>query len=110
MVNNLKKKGVVFVTTASRDEAQSIAQALIEARLAACVTIFPVHSFYRWDGKVNSEDEWQLMIKTELDYFPQLSEKIKELHSYSVPEIIALAIAEGPPDYLNWLSQSLGAD
>jgi periplasmic divalent cation tolerance protein len=95
---------VVFVTCGEEDEAVTIAQTLVEERLAACVSIVPpVRSIYRWEGKIWDEEEFLLIIKTEKERFQNLQEKVKSLHSYSVPEIIGLPIVEGSPDYLKWL-------
>jgi periplasmic divalent cation tolerance protein len=104
---NLNGLGVVLVTASSEQEAKAIATTLIEAKLAACVNITPVHSFYIWEGKINSDPEWQLIIKTALDKFAELSEKVRELHSYSVPEIIALPIVAGSEAYLHWLQENV---
>jgi periplasmic divalent cation tolerance protein len=98
---------VVLVTASSKTEAEAIASALIESKLAACVSCFPVDSLYIWQGKVNSDQEWQLLIKTNLRLFDDLSEKIQELHSYEVPEIIALPIIAGSQTYLNWLGKNI---
>lgn len=87
--------GVVLVTVASLAEGQAIATKLIEAKLAACVNIFPIESIYLWQNKINQDAEYQLIIKTDLEKFAQLSAKIKTLHSYEVPEIIALPIKIG---------------
>ncbi len=95
---------VVLVTASSRLEAEKIAQALVEEKLAACVSFMPIHSIYTWKSELCQEDEWQLMIKTDLRQFEQLEIKIKQLHSYEVPEIIALPIIKGSADYLNWIS------
>jgi len=97
--------GVVLVTAASRAEAEAIAQALIQARLAACVSLMPIQSVYTWQDKVHQEEEWQLMIKTDLSQFANLEVKIREIHSYKVPEIIALRILEGSQPYLDWISE-----
>jgi periplasmic divalent cation tolerance protein len=99
--------GVVLVTAASQEEADAIASALVETKLAACVTLLPVRSIYTWQGKVNCESEWQLVIKTDLAYFSTLEAKIKELHSYQVPEIIALPIVAGSQSYLAWISDNV---
>ncbi len=99
--------GVVLVTASSQQEGEAIAQALVEAEMAACVTLMPVHSIYTWQGKVNSEPEWQLLIKTDLTHFPVLEKKIRELHSYEVPEIIALPILAGSEAYLQWISDNV---
>ncbi|MGB3311127.1 MAG: divalent-cation tolerance protein CutA [Nodosilinea sp.] len=95
--------GVVLVTAGSEAEADRLARHLVEVRLAACVSVFPVHSVYRWQGDVQSEPEWQLVIKTDLSQFKALSLAITQHHSYEVPEIIALPIVAGLPAYLSWL-------
>ncbi|ELR97781.1 divalent-cation tolerance protein CutA [Gloeocapsa sp. PCC 73106] len=97
---------IVLVTAPSQTEAEAIASSLITECLAACVSITPIHSFYRWQGQVHSDQEWQLVIKTTLDLFPSISEKIIELHSYEVPEIIAIPIVQGSSAYLNWIASN----
>jgi len=99
--------GVVLVTASSQEEGEAIASALVELKLAACVSLVPIHSIYTWQGKVNVEQEWQLTIKTDLSQFSVLSEKIKELHSYQVPEIIALPIVAGSQSYLDWIGENV---
>ncbi|MGL5834948.1 MAG: divalent-cation tolerance protein CutA [Waterburya sp.] len=99
--------GVVLVTVASLTEGKAIAISLIEAKLAACVNLFPLDSIYLWEGKINQEQEYQLIIKTDLNKFDELEAKIKTLHSYEVPEIIALPIIAGSNTYLDWLGASL---
>jgi len=98
---------LVLVTTASIEESELIAAALVESRLAACVNIFPISSIYRWQGQIQSDSEYQLFIKTDIQLFSDIEAKIKELHSYSVPEIIAIDIVAGSRSYLNWLGESL---
>lgn len=73
--------GVVLVTAGNMQEAKAIANALVEAKLAACVSLLPIHSIYTWQGELHKEQEWQLLIKTDLAQFPALEAKIKELHS-----------------------------
>ncbi|MDF5715046.1 MAG: divalent-cation tolerance protein CutA [Rhizonema sp. NSF051] len=99
--------GVILVTVPSVEEAEAMANALVEAQLAACVSLLPIHSIYRWKGELHKEQEWQLLIKTDLSQFSTLVVKIRELHSYEVPEIIALPIVEGSQPYLQWISQQL---
>lgn len=99
--------GIVLVTTGSQTEAETIASALVEAKLAACVSLTPIHSIYTWQGEVHSEQEWQLMIKTDLRAFGTLEAKIRELHSYEVPEIIALPIVAGTQSYLTWIGENV---
>jgi periplasmic divalent cation tolerance protein len=98
---------VVLVTCGTEDEAVEIAHALVEERLAACVNLIsPVRSIYRWEGKIWDEKEWMLIIKTQKKRFEELEKKVKSLHSYSVPEIIALPIIEGSASYLKWLEEN----
>ena len=98
---------VVFVTCGSEEEALKIAHALVEERVAACVNLVsPIRSIYRWEGKVCDENEWLLMIKTQMARFDDLETRVIALHSYSVPEIIALPIVKGYSSYLNWLKGS----
>lgn len=99
--------GVVFVNVASENEAKGIAKSLIEAKLAACVSIFPVHSVYNWQGDLCSEDSYNLLIKTDLDKFDTLESMLRELHSDEVPEIIALPILLGHAPYLQWMSEQI---
>ena len=99
-------KAVVLVTAGSLEEAEKIASALVEARLAACATIVPgVRSIYRWEGKVRNEQEVLLIIKTSHARFAALRDEVARLHSYTVPEIISLPIADGAESYLNWITQ-----
>jgi periplasmic divalent cation tolerance protein len=102
--------GVVFVTTSSRHQAEAIATALIQSQLAACVSFTPIHSMYTWKGEVCSDEEWQLIIKTDLNQFAALEAKILSLHSYEVPEIIALPIITGSSAYLNWMGTMIKSD
>jgi periplasmic divalent cation tolerance protein len=98
---------VVLITCGSEEEAAKIANSLVEERLAACVNIIsPVRSTYRWEGKIRDEREWMLIIKTQKRRFEELEKKVKSLHSYSVPEIIALPIVEGSASYLKWLEEN----
>lgn len=100
---------VVLVTCGSTKEAKSIANALVRNRLAACVNILtsPVRSIYRWKGKVETAKEYLLLIKTSRRRFVALEKEIRRLHSYEVPEIIALPIAAGSKPYLKWLVESV---
>lgn len=96
--------GIVLVTAATELEARGIAQTLVQAKLAACVNFYPVQSIYTWQGKTQQDPEWQLVIKTDLQRFGELAAKIQEIHSYDVPEIIALPIQAGAPPYLEWMA------
>ncbi len=100
---------VVFITASNEDEASKIARALVEARLAACVNVIRnIRSIYSWQGKIEDEAEVLLMAKTRRSLFEALSGKVKELHGYTVPEIIAVPIVEGSADYLRWLKDVTG--
>jgi len=98
---------LVLTTAGSDEQAESIARALVERRLAACVNITPVCSVYRWNGEVTREGERLLFIKTTEGRLPELRAAIRELHTYEVPEVIALPIAAGDPDYMRWLAESV---
>lgn len=95
--------GVVLVTTGSQEEALAIADDLVQAQLAACVNVSPIQSVYIWQGQVQRESEWQLVIKTDLANFEPLSARITAQHSYDVPEVIALPIVQGTDAYLSWV-------
>lgn len=101
-------KIVVLVTCGSAREARKIARALVERRLAACGNILeaPVRSIYRWKGKVETARECLLILKTSRRRFADLQRVVKELHSYDVPEIIALPISAGSAQYLKWIGES----
>jgi periplasmic divalent cation tolerance protein len=101
-------KRIVLSTAGSEDEARKIAQHLVEQHLAACVNIVPrIESVYRWQGKMESSQEWLLLIKTSAEKFARVHEAIRELHSYDLPECIAVSIEDGSAEYLAWLADSL---
>ena len=101
-------KRIVLTTSNSKDEAQKIAHHLVENQLAACVNIVPhILSVYRWQSKVESNDEWLLLIKTTSEKFPAVRDAIRELHSYELPECISIAIDDGSPEYLQWVGESI---
>lgn len=97
---------LVMVTVSSEAEGEKIAMALLSEKLAACVSIASVNSFYTWSGKINQDREWQLSIKTRFNLFEKLVNKIAALHSYDVPEIIALPLLAGSSAYLNWIGEN----
>ena len=105
----MTNKVVVLVTCANAAEARRIARRLVEARLAACVNIVdaPVRSIYRWKGKVESAREHLLVIKSSQRRLRALQRAVMRLHSYDVPEVIALPIAAGSGAYLKWLGECL---
>ena len=102
-------KFVVLVTCSTAAEARRIARAVVEAKLAACVNIFPsaVQSIYRWKGKVESARERLLLIKTSRKRLAKLQAAVERMHSYDVPEFIAIPIAAGSAAYLDWLEKCL---
>ena len=101
-------KIVVLITTSSEEEAHEIAELLINRRKAACVNIVPrVDSLFWWEGKLDSARESLLIVKTKASLFPEIVELVKRVHSYEVPEIIALPIIAGSEDYLTWLDTSV---
>lgn len=107
IIDMVAQYGIVLVTASSRTEAEAIAHTLVEGKLAACVGLMPIHSVYTWKGDICSSDEWQLIIKTDLNQFDALAVMVAQVHSYEVPEIIALPIVAGSPSYLQWISQQI---
>ena len=104
-------KVLVLSTAGSEKEANQIAHALVEQRLAACVNIVPkIKSVYRWQEKIEESEEWLLVIKTRKKVFPALRDAICELHSYDVPECISVNIKDGSNDYLKWIEDSVKAE
>lgn len=100
---------VVYITAPNEEEAARIAKALVEERLAGCINIVKdIRSIYSWQGKIEDEPEVLMIAKTHRNLFETLKNRTKELHSYTVPEIIAIPIIEGSEDYLNWLKQVTG--
>ncbi len=95
---------IVMVTTATQDEAGKIADHVVRSRLAACASTIPtVRSTYWWEGKMMNDEESLLLIKTTSDKFHSLEETIQKIHSYKVPEIIAIPVSKGFPPYLEWV-------
>lgn len=101
---------LILNTTDTRDLAEKIASALVDSHEAACVNIIPgIRSVYRWQGKVCDEEECLLLIKSSAEKFEAVRATIRRLHSYNVPEIIAVPVTAGDPDYLAWLSSSVSS-
>lgn len=100
---------VVLCTASSVEDAEFIARELVERRLAACVNVVPgVSSIYRWRGEVERSEEVQLLIKTSVERFEALREAVLKLHTYELPELVALEVRAGHAPYLEWLAESLG--
>lgn len=98
---------IVFITTASEDEASAIGRAVVSQRLAACTNILALKkSIFEWEGKICEESEFLMIVKSRLDLFEELSVVVKGLHSYKVPEIVAVPMITGSPEYLNWVMQN----
>lgn len=102
---------IVLVTCPTLALSRKIARAAVQKRLAACVNVVPspVESFYTWKGKLETAREHLLLIKTSTACLPQLEREVKRLHTYDVPEFIALPVTEGSTDYLSWLSESVAS-
>jgi periplasmic divalent cation tolerance protein len=99
---------IVLVTTSSKQEAEKIAQHLLDERLIACANIIsPVSSLFQWSGKTERAKEHLILMKSRKNLFKKISETVKALHSYLVPEILALPIIEGSKTYLDWLESCL---
>jgi periplasmic divalent cation tolerance protein len=95
---------IVLITAGSEEEARKIAGSLVEGKKAACVNIVPgVDSLFRWEDRLDSAQESLLLVKTKASLFPEIVEMVKRMHSYEVPEILALPIIAGSEDYLKWL-------
>jgi len=100
----------VLVTTGSEQQAVSIARALVGERLAACVNIVgPVRSIYRWRDAVEDDREYLLIIKTRAALYAKVERRVRELHTYEVPEVLALSADRGSPPYVEWLLESTGS-
>jgi periplasmic divalent cation tolerance protein len=98
----------VTTTTEKREDAERIARSLVETRLAACVQILgPIESIYRWKGKIETAVEWLCLIKSQEENFGAIEQAIRSLHLYETPEIIAVPVAAGSRDYLDWLRGQL---
>jgi len=107
MTGQTENEIVIFITAPNEDEAVRIARSLVEAHLAACANIVRnIRSIYTWQGSVQDDTEVLMVVKTRKGLFEAVSARVRELHSYDVPEIIALPIIDGSPDYLNWLRES----
>jgi periplasmic divalent cation tolerance protein len=96
---------IILVTCKDKQEAEKITQSLLKEHLIACANIVnPVTSFFHWHGKIDRAEECLIVMKSRMDLFSQVAERVKGLHSYEVPEILALPIVEGSKAYLDWMA------
>jgi periplasmic divalent cation tolerance protein len=101
---------IIFVTTKDRTEAEQLSQSLLKDRLIACANLVnPIDSFFFWQNKIERADECLIIMKSRLDLFKQIEERVKGLHSYEVPEVLAFPIVDGSKDYLDWMETVLQA-
>ena len=101
-------KIVVLSTCATQEEAERIARALLDERLAACVNVIPgIRSYYRWKGAIESANECLLVVKSSRELFNSIGAVLEKEHSYEVPELLALPVVEGATNYLNWFLANL---
>ena len=102
---------LVYVTASSKDEALNIARTVVEERLAACANVFqPITSIYWWQGKLQEEGETSFILKTRADLVDALTQRVKALHSYTCPCVVALPVAAGNPDFLAWIENETRKD
>ncbi len=100
---------LVYVTASNEEEASKLARTLVSERLAACANVYPqIKSFYWWEGQVETDEEASLILKTRGGLMEKLISRIKELHSYSCPCILALPVEEGYPEFMRWLLAETG--
>jgi periplasmic divalent cation tolerance protein len=105
---SMTNKRVVFTTANSVEQARTMANTLVQRKLAACVNVLPsMSSIYQWKGEVAEAEEFLVLIKTTEAAFDRVYQTIRELHSYETPECIALPIDQGNPDYLKWIEESV---
>ena len=110
MRGNEEQPIVLLVTAGSAENAEAVARALVSERIAACVNVVPgVRSIYRWEEKVTVDSEWLLVIKTVRGRFAAVEARVKSLHTYELPEVIALDVAAGSKVYLEWLFGAVSA-
>ena len=104
----MSEKLVVLMTVGSQEEAERIARTLVAEMLVACVNVIPgVTSVYRWEGQVQSDQEWLLVAKSRRDVLDDLVRRVQTLHSYDVPEVIALPLVGGSDAYLRWIDRGI---
>jgi len=97
----------IYITAPSMEEAEKIAKTLLEKKLAACVNIFPIKSYFWWEGKIESATEFALIVKTRSEKFRAVRDEVKAMHSYSIPCICAVNIEKGLKEFLDWIDQTV---
>ncbi|MDO8637164.1 MAG: divalent-cation tolerance protein CutA [Dehalococcoidia bacterium] len=101
----------VLTSAGTKEDAQKIAQFVVEKRLAGCAQVIgPITSIYWWEGKIDSAEEWLCIIKSRNDLYKELEKAIQQIHPYKVPEILAVPVVEGSQSYLEWLDGELAKD
>jgi len=98
---------IIYITAGDMAQARMIGCKLVEERLAACVNIFPITSIFRWKGSIDESNEFGIIIKTRSDKVKEIEKRVKEIHSYEVPCVLAFKIDEGSAQYLNWIDESV---
>jgi len=97
----------IYITAPSLDEAEKIARRLLEKKIAACVNIFPIKSFFWWEGKIESANEFALIVKTTSEKFAEVRDEVKAIHSYTTPCICAVPIERGLKEFLDWIEETV---
>jgi len=97
----------IYITAPSLDEAEKIARRLLEKKIAACVNIFPIKSFFWWEGKIESATEFALIVKTTSEKFAEVRDEVKSIHSYTIPCICSVPIERGLKEFLDWIEETV---
>ena len=104
----MTEKILVLSNCGSEEEARRVARALVEARVAACVSIVPgIQSVYHWQGAIQEDSEWMLVIKSTRPMFDSLAAELRKIHSYQVPEVLAIPVIAGDQNYLDWMDREI---
>ena len=104
----MTEKILVLSNCGSEEEARRVARALVEARVAACVNIVPgIQSVYHWQGAIQEDPEWMLVIKSTRPMFDSLAAELRKIHSYQVPEVLAIPVIAGDQNYLDWMDREI---
>ncbi|MBO8179346.1 MAG: divalent-cation tolerance protein CutA [Archaeoglobus sp.] len=97
----------IYITAPSLEEAEKIAKRLLEKKLAACVNIFPIKSFFWWEGKIEAANEFALIVKTTTEKFAEVRDEVKAVHSYTTPCICTIPIERGLKEFLEWIEETV---